>query len=77
MQTDYLFNATRGYARFKRFSYLFEMENTEANKRLKIIKFYDKYGLEATIEAFNVSRRTIYRWKTTLKRNKGNTISKI
>jgi transposase InsO family protein len=75
MQTDYLFNAIRGYARFKRFSYLFEMENTEANKRLKIIKFHDKYGLEATIEAFDVSRRTIYRWKTTLKRNKGNTIS--
>lgn len=73
MQTDYLFNGIRGYSRFKRFSYLLEMENTEANKRLKIIKFFDKYGLEATKEAFNVSRRTIYRWKSTLKVNRGNT----
>lgn len=39
------------------------MENNEAKRRLKILKFYDKYGLDATIEAFEVSRRTIYRWK--------------
>ena len=72
MQTDYLFNGLRGYARFRRFSYLLEMENTEANKRLKIIKFFDKYGLAATIEAFNVSRRTIYRYKATFKKSKEN-----
>lgn len=72
MQTDYLFNGIRGYSKFKRFSYLFEMENTEATKRLKIIKFFDKYGLEATIEAFAVSRRTIYRYKATFKKNKEN-----
>jgi len=75
MQTDYLFNGIRGYARVKRFSYLFEMENKEAHKRLKILKFFDNYGLEATMEAFNVSRRTLYRWKQTLKKNKGDTIS--
>jgi transposase InsO family protein len=70
MQTDYLFNGIRGYSRFKRFSYLFEMENIEATKRLKIIKFFEKYGLDATIEAFGVSRRTIYRYKATFKKNK-------
>ena len=75
MQTDYLFNAIKGYSRFKRFSYLLEMENTEAKKRLKIIKFFDKYGLEATIEAFGVSRRTIYRWKSLLKKSKNNITS--
>ncbi len=70
MQIDYLFNGIRGYTRFKRFSYLFEMENIEAKKRLKIIKFFDKYGLDATIEAFGVSRRTIYRYKATFKKSK-------
>ena len=61
MQTDYLFNGIKGYATFKKFSYLLEMENKEAQKRLKILKFFDKYGLEATIEAFDISRRTLYR----------------
>ena len=75
MQTDYLFNGLRGYTRVKRFSYLFEMENKEAQKRLKIIKFFDKYGLEATIEAFDISRRTLYRWKSTLTKNKNNVSS--
>jgi transposase len=70
MQTDYLFNGIRGYARVKRFSYLFEMDTKEASKRLKIIKFFDKYGLETTIEAFGVSRRTLYRWKAKFKRDK-------
>ena len=67
MQTDYLFNGIKGYAYIKRFSYLFEMENKEVNKRYKILQFFDKYGLDATIEAFAVSRRTIYRWKAKLK----------
>ena len=66
MQTDYLFNGLKGYTRVKRFSYLFEMENSEAQKRLKILKFFDKYGVDATIEAFDISRRTIYRWKSLL-----------
>ena len=69
MQTDYLFNGIRGYARFKRFGYLLEMETKEANERYKIVQFFDKYGLEATKEAFGVSRRTIYRWKAVLKEN--------
>ena len=75
MQTDYLFNGIKGYATFKKFSYLLEMENKEAQKRLKILKFFDKYGLEATIEAFDISRRTLYRWKATLTKNKNNIIS--
>jgi len=75
MQTDYLFNGIRGYAGLKRFSYLFNMENTKANKRLKIVQFFDKYGLEATIEAFEISRRTLYRWKSALKKSKEDILS--
>lgn len=72
MQADYLFNGIKGYAQLKRFSYLFEMCTQEANKRYKILQFYEKYGLEATKDAFGVSRRTIYRWKAKLKENQGN-----
>lgn len=39
--------------------------------RLKIIKFYDKYGLEATREAFNISRATIFNWKKRIKEHNG------
>ena len=49
MQADYLFHGIKGYSRFKRFSYLFEMTTKEANDRYRIIviEFYDKFGLEA------------------------------
>ena len=47
------------------------MISEEAKRRVKIIGFWEKYGLEATIEAFGVSRRTLYRWKAKLKKVKG------
>ena len=59
MQTDYLFNRIKGYSTFKRFSYLFDMDSKEANNRLKVVQFYEKYGLNVTIEAFDISKRTI------------------
>ena len=34
----------------------------EISRRLKIINFYDKYGLRATKEAYGISRSTIYLW---------------
>lgn len=71
MQTDYLFHGIRGYTRFKRVSDLWEMTTKEAKERYRVIEFFDKYGLEATKEAFGVSRRTIYRWKASLKKGKG------
>ena len=36
-------------------------------KRLRIIKFFDKYGTKATKEAFNVGRSTVYDWKKRLR----------
>ena len=35
--------------------------------RIKIIEFFDKYGCEATREAFGKSRSTVYLWKQKLK----------
>jgi hypothetical protein len=38
------------------------MENisTEAQRRLKILHFWEKHGDEATIDAYQISRRTLY-----------------
>jgi transposase-like protein len=33
------------------------------DRRLKVIKFSEKYGVEAAKEAFGVSGSTIYRWR--------------
>ena len=47
------------------------MINEEATERVKILVFWERYGLEATMEAFGVSRRTLFRWKNKLD-EKGN-----
>ena len=53
-------------ASLRRFS-----ENEVAQQRLKIIKFYEKHGEEATKEAFGVDRKLISKWRKRLKENGG------
>ena len=43
----------------------------EVERRAKILSFWQVHGLTATIDAFNVSRRTLYRWQSALKKEKG------
>lgn len=71
MQTDYRYNWIKGYKRFARFCYRLGMISEEANQRYKILQFFERYGLEATKEAYGVSRRTLYRWKSILKNSNG------
>ncbi len=52
-------------------SVLFFSKSQMAETRLKIIEFHGKYGTRATVEAFEISKPTIYRWKKTLKDNLG------
>ena len=59
MQTDYLFNGIKGYSQFRRFSYLFTMNTKEATNRYKILMFLDKYGINATKNAYEISVRTL------------------
>lgn len=42
-----------------------------AQQRMKIIKFYEKYGERATKEAFGADRKAISRWKQRLKDSGG------
>lgn len=43
----------------------------EAERRLRILIFWEKHGDEATKEAFDVSRRTLYRWQEALRKEAG------
>jgi len=47
------------------------MASERAKKRLAIISFWEKHGLEATVDAFRVSRRTLFRWKRMLRSARG------
>ncbi|WP_423906527.1 hypothetical protein [Candidatus Spongiihabitans sp.] len=39
------------------------MTSKHAQERLKILGFFADHGVAATNGAFDVSRRTLYRWK--------------
>ncbi|MDE2021990.1 MAG: DDE-type integrase/transposase/recombinase [Patescibacteria group bacterium] len=47
----------------------------EAERRLRILIFWEKHGDEATKEAFRVSRRTLYRWQEVLRRGEGKIVA--
>lgn len=46
---------------------MFDIEEV-AKERMKILAFYERYGEQATREAFGVSRKTIWVWRKRLKR---------
>lgn len=73
-----IFNKLKGtkgfitcYNHLLRFRY---MITEKAQKRLKILVFWEKYGERAAEEAFSVKRRTLYLWKKKLK-EKGSLIA--
>ena len=47
------------------------------NFKLEVIEFHDKYGTQATVDAFKVSKPTIYRWKSIYKYHRRDNISLI
>lgn len=47
------------------------MDEEEVNRRIHIINFEQKYGGKATEEAFEVSGRTVRRWKERLRKGEG------
>lgn len=44
----------------------------EVGRRARILTFRERYGNDAAGEAFGVSRRTLYRWFSALRRARGN-----
>jgi transposase InsO family protein len=68
-----IFSRIRGYRRYQEMlSSLRRYARSEvAQERLRIIRFYDDYGEQATKEAFGADRKVISRWKKKLKRHNG------
>lgn len=48
-----------GFYRVAKLGHLWDM--TPKQERLKVLSFWSKHGMAATMDAFGVSRRTLYR----------------
>lgn len=63
-----VFRGTKGWLsmweRGVRFRYM--RNETEVRRRVKILDFWHTHGVDATTDAFGVSRRTLYRWQHAL-----------
>ncbi len=63
MQYQHIGYRIRGFYRVADYALRWGMLNDTAQTRLKILMFFETHGLQATQDAFRVSRRTLYRWK--------------
>lgn len=64
MQIGFKFKYCAGYARLYDYAYKHtRMITKQAKQRLKILQFWRKYGLQATIDAYGAKRSTLYEWQ--------------
>jgi len=75
MQQIYLNGYFRGYNFLMKYisdiAHLKEEDQQVIKERLKIIEFFDEFGLKATQKAFSKGRSTIFLWKKKLKQKQG------
>ena len=75
-RTRFLGKGIVGYARYMKFKH--DLGITQNNhivqKRLEVVLFFEKYGLSPTLDAFKVSKSSIYLWRSVLKKWKYQTI---
>ena len=74
MRIGHVLRNTKGFAKAAASALKWRsMRNkTEVERRIKILKFWNIHGLEATNDAFGVSRATLFRWQQVLDNNQGN-----
>ncbi len=76
-QTSFIYKGLIGYHRYMKTidnSQLLQ-SHPEIEQKLKIINFFDKYGLSPTKDAFKVSRSSIFLWKKKFKDSQGKLLS--
>lgn len=63
MQIGFKYHNCKGFGRLYNYAYKHNcMITKEAKQRLKILRFWRHYGLEATKEAFGAKRSTLFGW---------------
>jgi len=67
VQNQYISYGIRGIYRVADYALRWDMTNEAAMYRHKILCFWDDHGLSATLDAFAVSRSTLYNWERSFK----------
>ena len=68
MQVFRVFYGVRGFAKLNDYAIRWTRMVTEkAKHKFKVIVFWKKCGLAATLEAYGVKERTVYHWQAFLK----------
>lgn len=71
MQVHRLSYGVKGFVRLARYAVRWtRMVSDKAKYKLKVLVFWQKYGLQATTDAFGVKRRTLYHWRSLWKEGK-------
>jgi len=63
VQVRHIGQGIKGFYRVARYALRWEMVHKDAQRRLEMLKFWHAHGLAGSLEAFKVSRRTLYAWK--------------
>lgn len=72
MQIKRISYGVRGFVRLHSYAIRWSrMVTDKAKRKARILAFWQKHGLEATVEAFDVKRRTLYLWKAQQKNGGG------
>ena len=62
----------RGFGRLSNYGLRFMvMVSDKAQYRYQVLRFWERYGLAPTLEAFKVKRRTLYHWRRQLRMEGG------
>jgi len=72
MRVQHVGHQVRGFYRVADYALRWGMIAPDAQRRLTILQFWQRHGLAATCEAFQVSRRTLYGWRAKLQAEGGN-----
>lgn len=72
-KSSFLFKGVLGYRKFMHIAYDLTqyINHPEVTEKIKIMTFFDKYGLQITKDAFPVGRSTIFLWKKKVKEGNG------
>jgi len=69
------FTGIKGFVNLYEDGLKYRMLTEKAKYKAKVLIFWEKHGLEATIDAFPVKRSTLFEWKRQLKEGQGKLIT--
>src|SRR3989304_2644095 len=75
MQYQHVGYRIKGLYRLGAYALRWGMPNPKPQARPKTLRFFEKPGLHATTDAYDVSRRTLYRWKAAWEAGGGNLVT--